>query len=49
MPDSRRRFLAMKWMIHAARDQNGPKDAKMYTKLAKEIIDAYNNEVSFLQ
>ena len=35
----------MKWMITAARDQSGPKDAKMYNKLAKEIIDAYNNEV----
>jgi len=44
LPDSRRRFLAMKWMITAARDQSGPKDAKMYNKLAKEIIDAYNNE-----
>ena len=45
MPDSRRRFLAMKWMITAAREQNGPKDAKMYNKLAKELLDAYNEEV----
>ena len=35
----------MKWMITASRDQNGPKDAKMFNKLAKEILDAYNNEV----
>ena len=35
----------MKWMITAAREQNGPKDAKMYNKLAKELLDAYNEEV----
>eukprot|EP00112_Aurelia_sp_Birch-Aquarium-sp1_P016094 Seg3616.3 transcript_id=Seg3616.3/GoldUCD/mRNA.D3Y31 product="28S ribosomal protein S7 mitochondrial" pseudo=true protein_id=Seg3616.3/GoldUCD/D3Y31 len=44
LPDSRRRFLAIKWMITAAREQNGPKDAKMYNKLAKELLDAYNEE-----
>ena len=43
----RRRFLAMKWLITAAREQqkNKNKNARMYKKLAKELIDAYNNEV----
>ena len=36
----------MKWMITAARDQNGPKDAKMGPKLAKEFLDAYSSEVN---
>eukprot|EP00795_Rhopilema_esculentum_P009526 gene9526-17270_t len=44
LPESRRRFLAMKWIITAAREQNGPRDAKMHNKLAKEFIDAYYNE-----
>lgn len=44
LPDSRRRFLAIKWLITAARDQSGPRDARMYNKLAKELLDAYNNE-----
>ena len=35
----------MKWIVTAAREQNGPRDAKMHNKLAKEFIDAYNNEV----
>ena len=43
----RRRFLAMKWLITAAREQqkNKNKNARMYKKLAKELIDAYNSEV----
>lgn len=42
----RRRFLAMKWLITAAREQqkNKNKNARMYKKLAKELIDAFNNE-----
>jgi len=37
----------MKWLITAAREQqkNKNKNARMYKKLAKELIDAYNNEV----
>lgn len=44
----RRRFLAMKWLITASRDQqkNKNKNARMYKKLSKELIDAYNDEVS---
>eukprot|EP00794_Sanderia_malayensis_P008835 gene8835-9781_t len=44
LTESRRRFMAMKWLITAARDQSGPRDARMHNKLAKELIDAYNNE-----
>ncbi|XP_001624753.2 30S ribosomal protein S7 isoform X1 [Nematostella vectensis] len=40
----RRRFFAIKWIIDAARDQSGPKNARMHKKLAKELLDAYNNE-----
>lgn len=45
----RRRFLAMKWLITAARDQQKKinKNARMYKKLSKELMDAYNNEVSW--
>jgi len=37
----------MKWLITAAREQqkNKNKNARMYKKLAKELIDACNNEV----
>lgn len=40
----RRRFLAIKWLITAAREQQKG-NARMYKKLAKELLDAYNNEV----
>ncbi|XP_078347925.1 small ribosomal subunit protein uS7-like isoform X2 [Oculina patagonica] len=42
----RRRFLAMKWLITAARDQQKKinKNARMYKKLSKELMDAYNNQ-----
>lgn len=39
-----RRFLAIKWLITAAREQQDG-NARMYKKLAKELLDAYNNEV----
>lgn len=39
----RRRFLAIKWLITAAREQQKG-NARMYKKLAKELLDAYNNE-----
>ena len=40
----RRRFLAIKWLIKAAREQQKG-NARMYKKLAKELMDAYNKEV----
>ncbi|XP_058951418.2 small ribosomal subunit protein uS7 isoform X2 [Pocillopora verrucosa] len=39
----RRRFLAIKWLIKAAREQQKG-SARMYKKLAKELMDAYNKE-----
>ena len=42
---NRRRFLAIKWLIGAAREKPGPRNAKMYEKLCQEILSAYNNEV----
>ncbi|XP_068717400.1 small ribosomal subunit protein uS7m-like [Montipora capricornis] len=45
LPPNRRRFLAIKWLITAAREQQKTnKNARMYKKLAKELLDAYNNE-----
>jgi hypothetical protein len=43
IPDSRSRFLAMKWLILAAKD----KDPKMHfpEKLAWELVDAAANQV----
>lgn len=49
LPPNRRRFLAIKWLITAAREQQKTnKNARMYKKLAKELLDAYNNEVTIL-
>ena len=39
---NRQQFLAIKWLIVAARERPGK---GMADKLAKELIDAYNNEV----
>ena len=37
----------MKWLITAARERPGPRrTAKMPQRLAAELIDAYNNQVS---
>ncbi|XP_073246800.1 small ribosomal subunit protein uS7-like isoform X2 [Porites lutea] len=45
LPPQRRRFLAIKWLITAAREQQKTnKNARMYKKLAKELLNAYNNE-----
>lgn len=41
---NRRRFLAIKWLITAAREEKSNRNARMYKKLAKELLDAYNNE-----
>ena len=38
----RQQFLAIKWLIHAARDRSGN---GMPKKLAAEFLDAFNNEV----
>ena len=47
LPPQRRRFLAIKWLITAAREQQKTnKNARMYKKLAKELLNAYNNEVT---
>ena len=40
----RRRFLAIKWLIKAAREQLQG-NARMDKKLAKELMDAYNSKV----
>ena len=49
LPPNRRRFLAIKWLITAAREQQKTnKNARMYKKLAKELLEAYNNEVTIL-
>lgn len=47
LSERRRRFMAVKWLITAAREQqkNVNKNARMYKKLAKELMDAYNNQV----
>lgn len=46
LPPQRRRFLAIKWLITAAREQQKTnKNARMYKKLAKELLNAYHNEV----
>ena len=41
----RQQFLAIKWLIHAARDRSGN---GMPKKLAAEFLDALNNEVCIL-
>lgn len=44
LTEKRRSFLAMKWLIVASRDKEGDKNARMYQKLAGEILDAYHNQ-----
>lgn len=41
LPDKRRHFLAIKWLITAARERKGK--AGMAQNLAAELLDAYNN------
>ena len=40
---NRQQFLAIKWLIVAARERSGH---GMAEKLALELLDAYNNEVT---
>ncbi|XP_075536287.1 mitochondrial ribosomal protein S7 [Dermacentor variabilis] len=42
MTQNRSRFLCMKWMIEAVNDKD-PK-VRFYDQLAKELLDAYNNQ-----
>uniref|UniRef100_A0A0C9SDE0 Small ribosomal subunit protein uS7m n=1 Tax=Amblyomma americanum TaxID=6943 RepID=A0A0C9SDE0_AMBAM len=42
MTQNRSRFLSMKWMIEAVDDKD-PK-VRFYEQLAKELLDAYNNQ-----
>lgn len=44
LTEKRCSFLAMKWLITASRDKVGDKNARMYQKLAGEILDAYHNQ-----
>ncbi|XP_028395586.1 28S ribosomal protein S7, mitochondrial-like [Dendronephthya gigantea] len=46
---NRRRFLAIKWLLGAARDKPGPRHAKMYEKLCQEILDAFNDQGTVVQ
>ena len=41
LPEKRRRFLAIKWLITAARERKGK--AGMSQNLAAELLDSYNN------
>ncbi|KAK3700882.1 hypothetical protein QZH41_012695 [Actinostola sp. cb2023] len=41
---TRRQFFAIKWIVDAARKPTASKNARMHEKLAKELLDAYNNE-----
>jgi len=43
LKDSRRSFLAMKWLIESAKKRPGTKKHMQY-KLSEEIVDAYNEE-----
>ncbi len=43
LPAKRQQFLAIKWLVHAARDKAA---LGMPKKLATEFLDAYNNQVS---
>jgi len=42
LPVKRQQFLAVKWLIHAARAR---KKHGMSNNLAAELLDAYNNQV----
>ena len=42
LPVKRQQFLAIKWLIHAARTRKGH---GMPNRLAVELLDAYNNQV----
>lgn len=44
LTEKRRSFLAMKWLITASRDKEADKNARMFQKLADEILDAYHSQ-----
>lgn len=48
LPDNRRRFLAIKWLLTTARSRPG-NTVPMSTKLSKEILEAYKNEGTVVQ
>ena len=48
LPDSRRRFLAIKWLLTTARSRPG-NTTPMSDKLSKEILDAYKKEGTVIQ
>jgi len=48
LPPNRRRFLAIRWLVNAARNRPG-NDVPMYEKLSKELLDAYNNTGSVVR
>lgn len=48
LPDSRRRFLAIKWLLTTARGRPG-NTVPMSVKLSKEILEAYKNEGTVVQ
>jgi small subunit ribosomal protein S7 len=43
--EKRQTFLAMKWLIEAAKDKD--ENMRFYTKMAYELIDASNNMVQW--
>lgn len=47
---NRRRFLAIKWLITAARERSGPRRSnRMPDRLAAELLDAFNNQGSAIK
>jgi len=48
LPDNRRRFLAIKWLLTTARSRPG-NAVPMSDKLSKEILDAYKKEGTVIQ
>ena len=48
LPESRRRFLAIKWFLTVSRNRPG-NDIPMSDKLCKELLDAYRNDGAVIQ
>jgi len=49
LPESRQSFLAMKWLITAARDKKSEPNTRMYQKLAAEMLEAYYHKGTAMQ
>jgi len=49
LSENRRSFLAMKWLITAAREKKGEPNERMYQKLAAEMLDAYYHKGAAMQ